>query len=197
MHLTNDKTGQSTREIQLNNEKIKRKERQRTKQDFEKVKQQVSVEAVANYLLEKQGKNYVFPSERTASIKVYMKSNSFYDFGRGVGGDVVRLWAHVKDCDSWTALNEIRETFGLSVPDRKNSRELIAQQQQARKRQLEAEEEAKRQWVRQVDELKAEVELLSGILSSGHCKPLSWLWCTCRNRLTSVSGRLDLRCGIN
>ena len=147
--------------------------------------------------MQKQGKNYIYPGERTASIKIYPESNSFYDFGRTTGGDVIRLWSHIKDCDSWTALNEIRETFGLSVPDRKNSRELIAQQQQARKRQLEAEEEAKRQWVRQVDELKAEVELLSGILSSGHCKPLSWLWCTCKNRLTSVSGRLDLMCGIN
>ena len=125
-----------------------------------------------------------------------MKSNSFYDFGRGVGGDVVRLWSHVRGCDSWTALNEIRETFGLSVPDRKNSRELIAQQQQARKRQLEAEEEAKRQWVRQVDELKAEVKLLSGILSSGQCKPLSWLWCVCQNRLTTANIQLDLMCNV-
>lgn len=176
--------------------KIKRKERQRTKQDFEEVKQQVSVEAVANYLLEKQGKNYVFPSERTASIKVYMKSNSFYDFGRGVGGDVVRLWAHVKDCDSWTALNEIRETFGLSVPDRKNSRELIAQQQEARKRQQEAKKQKQERWVHQVDQLKAEAELLSGILSSGHCEPLSWLWCVCQNRLTTVNIQLDLLCGV-
>lgn len=45
--------------------KIKRKERQRTKQDFEEVKQQVSVEAVANYLLEKQGKNQNYLSTLT------------------------------------------------------------------------------------------------------------------------------------
>lgn len=151
---------------------------------------------MANYLLEKQGHSYKFPGERTASIRIYPATQSFCDFGRGVGGDAIRLWSHVKGCDSWTALKEIRETFGLNTPDRKSSRTLITQQEQARKRQQESEKEAKRQWVRQVDRLKAEVDLLSGILSSGHCEPLSWLWCTCKNRLTTANIQLDLLCGV-
>lgn len=151
---------------------------------------------MANYLLEKQGHSYKFPGERTASIRIYPATQSFCDFGRGVGGDAIRLWSHVKGCDSWTALKEIRETFGLNTPDRKSSKTLITQQEQARKRQQESEKEAKRQWVRQVDRLKAEVDLLSGILSSGHCEPLSWLWCTCKNRLTTANIQLDLLCGV-
>lgn len=139
---------------------------------------------------------YIYPGERTASIKVYMKSNSFYDFGRGVGGDVVRLWAHVKGCDSWTALCQIRETFGLNMPDRKRSRAMIAQQEQDRKAAEEAKKREKRRWARQVDQLKAECEMVSGILSSGHCEPLSWLWCVCQNRLTTVNIQLDLLCGV-
>lgn len=146
--------------------------------------------------MHKQGKNYIYPSERTASIKIYPESNSFYDFGRATGGDCVRLWSHVRGCDSWTALKEIRSTFGLSAPDRKNSRELIAQQQEARKRQQEAKKQKQERWAHQVDQLKAEAELLSGILSSGHCEPLSWLWCVCQNRLTTVNIQLDLLCGI-
>ena len=168
----------------------------RTKQDFEEIKAQISVETIADHLLEKDGRLYKFPSERTASLRIYPATQSFYDFGRATGGDAVRLWSHVKGCDSWTALNEIRETFGLNAPDRKNSRELIAQQQETRKRQQEAKKQKQERWIRQVDELKTEVELLSGILSSGHCEPLSWLWCVCQNRLTSVSGRIDLLCGI-
>lgn len=139
----------------------------------------------------------MYPGERTASIKIYPESNSFYDFGRCTGGDVVRLWSHVKGCDSWTALQEIKATFGLSAPDRTQSRDAIIAAEQSRKRQQEAEKEAKRQWVKEVDQLKAEAAMLSGILSSGHCEPLSWLWCTCKNRLTTANIQLDLLCGIN
>ena len=151
---------------------------------------------MANYLLEKQGHSYKFPGERTASIRIYPATQSFCDFGRGVGGDAIRLWSHVKGCDSWRSLQEIKTTFGLSVPDRINSRDAIRTAEQIRKQQVKAEKEAKRQWVRQVDRLKAEVDLLSGILSSGHCEPLSWLWCTCKNRLTTANIQLDLLCGV-
>lgn len=168
----------------------------RTKQDFEEIKAQISVETIADHLLEKDGRLYKFPGERTGSIHIYEGSRSFYDFGRCVGGDVIKLWSHIRGCDNWTALQEIRETFGLSAPDRKNSRELIAQQQEARKRQQEAKKQKQERWVHQVDQLKAEAELLSGILSSGHCELLSWLWCVCQNRLTTVNIQLDLLCGI-
>lgn len=151
---------------------------------------------MARYLLEKQGHLYKFPSERTASIRIYSATQSFYDFGRGCGGDVIRLWSHVRGVDSWTALKQIRECFGLNTPDKAHSRDLIRKQEEARRRQQEAKKQKQERWIRQVDELKTEVELLSGILSSGHCEPLSWLWCVCQNRLTSVSGRLDLLCGI-
>lgn len=151
---------------------------------------------MANYLLEKQGHSYKFPGERTASIRIYPATQSFCDFGRGVGGDAIRLWSHVKGCDSWTALKEIRETFGLNTPDRKSSKTLITQQEQARKRQQESEKEAKRQWVRQVDELKVECELYQAILDSGHFEPLSWAWCLCKNWLTTVNIQLDLLCNV-
>ena len=139
---------------------------------------------------------YIYPGERTASIKILSREHRFFDFGRCAGGDCVRLWSHIKGCDSWTALCQIRETFGLNMPDRKQSRAMIAQQEQDRKVAEEAKKREKRRWVRQVDQLKAECELVSGILSSGHCEPLSWLWCVCQNRLTTVEGLLDLLCGI-
>ena len=167
-----------------------------TREDFEQIKQQIDIQTVAGYLMQKQVKNYIFPSEKNASIRLYQNTQSFYDFGRATGGDVIRLWSHIKDCDSWTALCQIRETFGLNAPDRKNSRELIAQQQEARKRQQEAKKQKQERWVRQVDQLKAECELVSGILSSGHCEPLSWSWCLCKNRLTVAQGMLDLLCEI-
>lgn len=84
---------------------------------------------MARYLLEKQGHLYKFPSERTASIRIYSATQSFYDFGRGCGGDVIRLWSHVRGVDSWTALKQIRECFGLNTPDKAHSRDLIRNRQ--------------------------------------------------------------------
>lgn len=80
-----------------------------TKEDFELIRQQINIEAVANHLMKKQGKNYIFPSEKSASVRIYPETQSFYDFGRCTGGDVIRLWSHVRDVDSWTALCQIRE----------------------------------------------------------------------------------------
>lgn len=167
------------------------------RKDFETVAKQVSIESVAKYLgLQKDGKLYKYPDERTGSIKLYTESNSFFDFGRSIGGDSVKLWSHVRGCDSWTALKEIRSTFGLSAPDKQRSRDLIRKQEEARRQQVEAKKQKQEQWVKEVDRLKAESELLSEILSSGHFEPLSWLWCLCKDRLTTVEGFLDLLCGI-
>ena len=99
------------------------------REDFEQIRQQISIETVADYLLQKQGRMYVFPGERTGSIKLYPASNTFYDFGRACGGDCVKLWSHIKGCDSWTALQEIKGMFGLDTPNRANSRDLIRQQE--------------------------------------------------------------------
>ena len=168
----------------------------RTKQDFEEVQQQVSIEVVANLLLQKQWRMYIYPGEKTGSIRIYPATQSFYDFGRSTGGDLIRLWSHIKDCDSWTALCQIRETFGLNMPNRKQSRAMIAQQEQARKAAEEAKKQAKRRWRMEVDTLKSECQLYRAILDSEHCRPLSWTWCACQNRLTAAKGLLDLMCGI-
>lgn len=139
---------------------------------------------------------YKFPGERTASIRIYPATQSFYDFGRARGGDCIKLWSHVKGCDSWTALKEIRSTFGLITPDRQHSRAMIEQQEQTRQRQLEARKQEKRRWVREVNALKAESSFYRAILESEHCKPLSWTWCICQDKLTAAQGELDLLCDI-
>lgn len=169
----------------------------KAREDFEAVAQQVSIESVAEYLgLQKDGKMYKYPGEKTASVKIYPESNSFYDFGRGVGGDCVKLWSHVRGCDSWTALKQIRECFGLNTPNRAHSRDLIRKQESARRQQIEAEKQEKKLWRIKVDALKGECQLYQAILDSEHCKPLSWTWCACQNRLTTVNIQLDLLCNV-
>lgn len=167
-----------------------------TKEDFEIIRQQISIETIAGYLLEKDGRLYKFPGERTGSIRIYPETQSFYDYGRGHGGDCIALWSHVKGVDSWTALCQIRETFNLNTPNRANSQQLIRQQELARQKQKAAEKATKRAWVRQVDELKQQCSFYQAILDSGHCEPLSWAWCTAKNNLTTAAGLLDLLCGV-
>lgn len=146
--------------------------------------------------MQRQGKNYIFPGEKTGSVHIYPATQTFYDFGRAVGGDAIRLWAHIRGVDSWQALQEIKSTFGLSVSDRTQSREAIIAAEQSWKQQQEAKKQKQERWVRQVDELKAESNLYQAILDSGHFEPLSWAWCLCKNWLTTVEGQLDLLCGI-
>lgn len=67
----------------------------------------MNIEAVADMLMRRQGRAYIYPGERTGSVYIYPKTNTFYDFGRAVGGDVIRLWSHIKGCNSWTALKEM------------------------------------------------------------------------------------------
>lgn len=164
--------------------------------DFELIRRKIDISTVADYLLEKDGRLYKYPGERTASIRIYTKTQSFYDYGRACGGDAVRLWSHVRKVDSWTALKQIRECFGLNMPDRKNSRDLIRQQELAQQQQKAAEKAAKRAWVRQVDQLKQQCSFYQAILNSEHCEPLSWAWCTAKNNLTIAAGLLDLLCGV-
>lgn len=165
------------------------------KEDFDSIRQQVNIEAVANILMKKQGRAFLYPGERTGSVYVYSKTNTFYDFGRAVGGDGIRLWSHVKGCDSWTALKEITEVFGLNMPDRKDAA-LIKQQEQARQARLKAEQTEKRRWRAEVERLKTESAFYRAIIDSPHTQPLSWTWCAAKNRLTATTGRLDLLTGI-
>ena len=96
------------------------------REDFERIRQQISVGTVADYLLQKDGRLYKYPGEKTASIRIYPETQSFYDYGRGHGGDCIALWSHVKGVDSWTALCQIRETFNLNTPNRANSQQFQA-----------------------------------------------------------------------
>lgn len=86
--------------------------------------------------------------------------------------------------------------FGLNMPNRANSRDLIRQQELLRQQQKAAQKAAKRAWVRQVDELKQQCSFYQAILSSEHCEPLSWQWCIAKNALTAASGKADMLCGI-
>ena len=169
------------------------------REHFEAIKQQVSIEQVANALgLKRQGRDwYCYPNERTASIKLYPSSNSFNDYGRNVGGDLIKLWSHIKNVNNWQACQEITAAFNLNVPNTVANSQEIQQAERQRQLQLQRQQLEQEHWRADVDRLKVEVEMYEQLLHSPHCEPLSDLWCTCKNRLTALNGQLDFLCGIN
>ena len=170
-------------------------------ENFQIIKDQISIESVAQHLLGQPVHGmYRFPGEKTPSIKIYSKTGSFYDFGRNTGGDCVRLWSHVKGCDNWQALNEIAVLYGISTDlnteDGKSIAERIKAQEQAQKERERAEKRKRKQWIMQVDRLHEELELYENLLNSPHIPPLSWVWTWCMNGKQLAEFKLDCLCGV-
>ena len=171
------------------------------KKNFEIIKAQVCIESVAKYLLGQPVHGlYRFPGERTPSIKIYKETGSFFDFGRAKGGDAVALWAHVCNCDNWTALRELSAVFGISTALNETDKEdivaKIKRQEKAQKEREQAEKRKRKQWVMQVDRLHEELELYDNLLNSPHIPPLSWVWTWCMNGKQLAEYKLDYLCGV-
>lgn len=166
------------------------------RENFEEVKAVIHIEDVASCLLGESIKGmYRYPGERTSSIRIYSETQSFYDFGRGIGGDAIRLWSHVRQVDNWTAINEIKILYGISdSPDKENIRKRIWQQEQANKAAKQAEKRCKAAWRRKVDICKKRIRTLDIIQQRS--EPFSDAWCITVNQKQMEEYRLNELCGI-
>lgn len=168
---------------------------------FKIFREQVHIQDVATHLLGEPIKGmHKFPGEKTASLKIYPETQSFYDFGRNTGGDCIRLWSHVRGCDNWTSLQEICALYGISTDlntaDGKSIAGRIKAQEMAQKERRQAEKRRQKRWVMQVDRLHEELELYDNLLNSPHIPPLSWVWTWCMNGKQLAEFKLDHLCGI-
>lgn len=171
------------------------------KENFEIIKAQVCIESVAQYLLGQPVHGlYRFPGERTPSIKIYKKTGSFYDFGRGIGGDCIRLWSHIKGCDSWQALNEISALYGISTAlnetDKENIVAKIKRQEKAQREREQAEKHKRKQWVKEVERLQEWRKLCQDLLDSGHLPPFCDVRSWCYSEIQIADHKLDVLCGV-
>ena len=81
-------------------------------------------------------------NEKTASFKLYEGNNSFYCYGCGQGGDVIKLYQLLKGIATYyKAMKEINEEFHLGVFRIKSP---IQQAREATRRVLEKEAQAAR-----------------------------------------------------
>lgn len=166
------------------------------KEDFESVKAQVRIEDVARHLLGEPVRGmYRYPDERTASIKIYPNSQTFYDFGRGTGGDCIRLWSYICHVNNWTALLQIKSMYGIGdVQNRENTKERIRQQEKAREAAQRAEMERKAAWRDEVDFWKCISRACDRVTQSS--EPFSDNWCWAINQKQIAEYRLDFLCGV-
>lgn len=134
--------------------------------------------------------------DRTRSLKLYEKTNSFCDFANGnAGGDIIKFVSYVKNVNNWEALQLLCEFYGLS-DNRKPDRACIRQQEAQRQREKAQKELQKKLWLAEVDRLKGQTELYEKILDSPHIKPLSDIWCYCKNQKQLAEYQLDVLCGV-
>ena len=75
-----------------------------------------------------------FHSERTPSFTVFTRSNSFYCFGCGAGGDAISFIMRAENLDYPSAVEFLANRVGVSIPQDKNE---IAQMGMSRKRVYE------------------------------------------------------------
>ncbi|MBO4733764.1 MAG: PHP domain-containing protein, partial [Clostridia bacterium] len=85
------------------------------------IKSEISiVDIVSEYVnLKKRGNNYVglcpFHSEYTPSFTVYPDSQSFYCFGCGIGGDVIKFISLIKSIDFIDSVKYLAELLGVEL----------------------------------------------------------------------------------
>lgn len=170
------------------------------KENFEIIKSEVNINDVATHLLGKPIRGmYRFPGERTASLKIYPKTQSFYDYGRNRGGDAIALWAHVRNCDNWTALNEMASLYGISTDlnERyKNTVEQIKAQETAQKERRIEEKRKRKHWIKEIERLQEWKKLCQNLLDSGHLPPFCDVRGWCYSEIQIADHKLDVLCGI-
>ncbi len=161
--------------------------------DFETIKTAVHIEDLMNYYgihTNRQGMACCpLHNEKTPSFKVYPKTNSFYCFGCGAGGDVIKFVELMENVGAASAARMLDGVFGLGVCDTKIDPALMKEQIR-RKRKKEALERYKA-WERGfIDKLIAEKPEHEKILRSSEV--FSDLWCSAQNRLNEINNLLDI-----
>ena len=170
-------------------------------EEFKVFREQVHIQDVATRLLGEPIRGmYKYPGERTASLKIYPQTQSFYDFGRNTGGDVIALWAHVRNCNNWEAMNEIAALYRISVPlnetDSKNIVAKIKRQEKAQKEREQARKREQKQWVKEVERLQEWRKLCQDLLDSGHLPPFCDVRSWCYSEIQIADCKLDFLCGV-
>lgn len=86
---------------------------------IEEIKNRVKIIDIAKSFGMKPDKNgfikSIYKEEKTPSLKIYEKTNTFYDFSTQRGGDVINFYADLKRISVKDAINELSQASGIST----------------------------------------------------------------------------------
>lgn len=86
---------------------------------IEEIKNRIRIIDLANSYGMKPDKNgfikSIYKEEKTPSLKIYEKTNTFYDFSTQRGGDVINFYADLKRISVRDAINELSQASGIST----------------------------------------------------------------------------------
>ena len=84
---------------------------------IEEIKTFVNIQDLASRLgfeVTRSGFIYsIYKNEQTPSLKLYPKTNSYFDFATSQGGDVIKFFADACNHDTKTAVKELAKMYGL------------------------------------------------------------------------------------
>lgn len=145
----------------------------------EEIKSSVKLmDLLSEYGIKPDRKGFIccpFHNEKTPSMKIYPKSNTYYCFGCGASGDVFKFIQNMENCDFKTAFIRLGGTYA----DASENARIVAntQREQAKKRkELKDKADA---------EIKNELSYIIELLKEGakSLEPFSDEWCICQNNL--------------
>lgn len=148
----------------------------------------------------RRGSNFFVKSpistDKTASLALYPSSNRFCDFAGGnKSGDIVGLYAYIKNCNQWQALQELSAYYGLSSDrqqDKEEARKRIQQQQAAERKRAARKQAFHNALFGEIDRLKDKLGKYRLVLEKGKIEPFSDLWAYVMNEIQGAEYRLDI-----
>lgn len=179
------------------------------KEDFETIKAQLpGILKIASDLYltpKKRGSHYFIKSpvshDRTWSLCLYPSSNTYCDFAGGNrNGDSISLISYLRGTDNWTALQTLKDFYGLSDAKEQDKQELRRKIQ--RQRQQEQEKRQRQQTFKTAlfgctDDLQRWANIYRLALKNRLYEPFSDMWCYIMDELQQTEHKLDILCGSN
>ena len=116
--------------------------------------------------------------DNSASLKIYDKTNTYYCFGCGAGGDIFDFVQRMEGCSFKEAYLMLG---GEYEKKQKVNKKLTAHRKRVKQQQLEHNKQIENKNKEERIALSKEIELYRFIVK--HSEPLSDRWCNAKNKL--------------
>lgn len=181
------------------------------KEDFRLARDELSnigiLRVAADFYMEprRKGSTYFVKSQKSEdkhwSLALYPRNNRYCDFANGgESGDIISFLAYVRDSDQWTALQTLRDFYGLSntrEESRTEVRRRILLQQREERQRAERKAAFRAALLGQIADLRRWTDIYRTALEKAVFEPYGELWAYCIGELQRTEYKLDVLCGAD